>query len=154
VTGAGYDATGVVGAEVIIAAVPKPMQLLRTPRNISGVPRLLGLLIGRPMLADQRASGPLVSVGVDCAGVQTPSTAHNVFPNVARVDKWGGNMADRFTHPHSCLLAHNFLTFSSFILEPSVASLLRPPITAKAPNLPRSHLRSEDDLRRLRRLLG
>jgi hypothetical protein len=41
-----------------------------------------------------------------------------------------------------------------FILKPSVASPLWPPITVMAPNLSRSRLRSEDDIRRLRRLLG
>jgi hypothetical protein len=39
-------------------------------------------------------------------------------------------------------------------LEPFVASQLQPPIVAMVPNLPCSHLRAEDDLRRLRRLLG
>jgi hypothetical protein len=45
--------------------------------------------------------------------VRTPSVAHNIFPNVAGVDKWGGNLTGRFMHPHSRFLAHNFLAFSS-----------------------------------------
>jgi hypothetical protein len=69
VTGAGYSAAGVVDAEAITAVVTEPTRLLRTPCNICGAPHLLGLLIGRPMLADRRAPGPLVSVGVDCVGV-------------------------------------------------------------------------------------
>jgi hypothetical protein len=39
-------------------------------------------------------------------------------------------------------------------LEPSIASLLWLPIIAMACNLPHSQLRMEDDLRRLRWLLG
>jgi hypothetical protein len=39
-------------------------------------------------------------------------------------------------------------------LEPSVASQLQPVIVAMPPNLPRSCLQAEDDLRRLGQLLG
>jgi hypothetical protein len=44
--GVGYGAAGVMGAEAITVAVPEPMRLMCTTRNIYGAPRLLGLPIG------------------------------------------------------------------------------------------------------------
>jgi hypothetical protein len=52
VAGAGYGATGIVGAKAITVAVPELMRLMRNTRNICGAPRLLGLPIGWPMLGD------------------------------------------------------------------------------------------------------
>jgi hypothetical protein len=69
VTGAGYGAAGVVGAEAITVTVPELTLPPCTLPNIREAPPLLGLLIGRPMLANWWALGPLVSIGVDCVGV-------------------------------------------------------------------------------------
>jgi hypothetical protein len=63
VTGVGYGAAGVMGAEANTVTVPEPTRLPCTACNIYGVPCLLELPIGWPMLTDWRALGPLVSVG-------------------------------------------------------------------------------------------
>jgi hypothetical protein len=56
--------------------------------------------------------------------------------------------------PHSCFLAPIFPIFSSLTLNLPLPPKLCPPITAMASNLPCSHQQTEDDLRRLRRVLG
>jgi hypothetical protein len=83
VAGASYGAAGVVGAKSITTTVPEPTRLSRTACNVYGVPRLLGLLIGCPMLTDWWVLGPLVSVGVDCAGGADSKRHAQHFPNVA-----------------------------------------------------------------------
>jgi hypothetical protein len=66
-----------------------------------------------------------------------------------------GRESGRQIHASSFLLScAQLLHLLFFNLEPSVVSQLRPPIIAMASNLPRSHLRMEDYLRRLKWLLG
>jgi hypothetical protein len=83
VTEVSYGAAGVMGAEAITVTVPEPTRLPCTARNIYGVPCLLELPIGWPMLTDWRALGPLVSVGVDCAGGADTKRRARCFSNVA-----------------------------------------------------------------------
>jgi hypothetical protein len=66
-----------------------------------------------------------------------------------------GRESDRQIHASLFLLScAQLLRLIFFDLEPSTASQLQPLIVVMTSNLPHSRLRTEDDLRRLRRLLG
>jgi hypothetical protein len=87
-------------------------------------------------------------------GVTAPSTAHNAFPSVVRVDKGGENLVGGFTLPHCSFLRPNFSIFFLRSLSSLPPSRSHPPLVAMASILSASRFRSESNLRKLRRLLG
>jgi hypothetical protein len=86
-------------------------------------------------------------------GVTALGTAHDVFPSIARVGK-EGNLAGGLRLPPHLLSRAQTLCLLPLCSSSPPSSRFKPPCAKMASNLPASHLRSNNDLMWVRRLLG
>jgi hypothetical protein len=105
-----------------------------------------------PSQLGRRIRGPLVISGVGCMGGDGTKHHARHFPKRRKVGK-GRNLTGGLRLPHLLCCAQTLYLLPLRSSSPP-SSRYNPPRASMVSNLPTSHLRSNNDLLRVRRLLG